>query len=474
MGQEIDKTAFEAAEFERFAARLAEETALLRTGVREGGFSSAGPTLGCELEAWLVDEAMNPAPRNEEFLAALDDPLASPELARFNVEFNTPPLPLRGDALARLESQLQASVRRADAVARGLGLRLLLIGILPTLRDEHLIPANMSASKRYHALNEQVLRSAERPIALDIAGREHVRSAHSDVMLEAGTTSFQIHLQYPLERIHRIYNAAIMASAPLTAAGQNSPFLFGRELWRETRIALFEQAIPIGGLEGARGGPLHRVGFGSDYARHCLSECFEENLAHFPILLPLCADAPPEFFFHLRLHNGTIWRWNRPVVGFEADGAPHLRVEQRTLPAGPSIVDSVANTAFLAGLVEILSAEPKPPVLPFAQARDNFYRAARHGLEAHVLWSGDAGVRLRKLILGRLLAMAREGLENLHLDAGDIDRHLGIVEARTASGLTGAEWQTRYIARHPDDFAAMTAAYLANQQGGNPVHEWSL
>lgn len=474
MGQEIDKTAFEAAEFERFAARLAEETALLRAGIRAGEFSSAGPMLGCELEAWLVDGDMNPAPRNEEFLAALDDPLAAPELARFNVEFNSPPLSLRGDALSRLEGQLTATLRRADETAHRLGMRVLSIGILPTLRDEHLIPANMSASKRYHALNEQVLKGADGTVALDIAGREHVRAAHRDVMLEAGTTSFQIHLQYPLERIHRVYNAAIMASAPLTAAGQNSPFLFGREVWRETRIALFEQAIPLGGPDGARGGPLHRVGFGSDYARQCLSECFEENLAHFPVLLPLCADAPPEYFFHLRLHNGTIWRWNRPVVGFDADGAPHLRVEQRTLPAGPSVADSVANAAFLIGMTEILSAEAKPPPLPFAQARDNFYGAARYGLEAQALWKGQIGVRLRKLILGRLLAMAREGLENLRLDSGDIDRHLGIIEARTASGLTGAEWQTRYIARHPGAFAAMTAAYFERQQGGDPVHEWSL
>jgi len=472
MGQEIDRTAFTGKDFARFAAKLGEETSLLSAFIREGRCSTVGPIIGVELEAWLVDEQMQPAPLNTEYLEILADPLASPELAKFNVEFNSYPTHLDGSALSRLESELAQTLNRAYQAASKLGLHLITIGILPTLRDTHLIPANMSTLKRYHALNEQILRTTGKPIQVDISGHQHIRRAHPDVMLEAATTSFQIHLQDSAARIHRLYNAAMLASAPLVAVSQNSPFLFGRDLWGETRIALFEQAVPVGGFRAASSGPLHRVGFGSGYARRSIGECFEENLQHYPALLPICYDTEPGAFAHLRLHNGTIWRWNRPLVGFDPDGTPHLRIEHRVMPSGPTVVDSVANAAFYFGLTESFCEHGIESFIPFAQARDDFYLAARHGLDAHVVWIDGEKLRLRALLQKRLLPMAREGLESLHVDTPDIDRFLGAIQERVNTGQTGTEWQRQQMRAQPGDFARMTATYLENQVGGRPVHEW--
>lgn len=474
MGQEIDKVAFTEEEFLRFAQRLAEETALLSDYIRQERCSSAGPVTGFELEAWLVDERMAPAPLNAEYLEALADPLACPELAKFNVEFNYPPLELKGPVLSLLHSELEGRWRRAYQVARTLGLHLIMIGILPTLRDEHLVPANMSSLKRYRALNEQILGKTGRAIGLDISGRQYVRCVHRDVMLEAATTSFQIHLQYPFSRIRRIYNAAIEASAPMVAVSQNSPFLFGRDLWGETRIALFEQSIPDGVSGTTSGAVLHRVSFGTGYARHNVGECFEENRAHFPILLPICCDTPPESFFHLKLHNGTIWRWNRPLVGFDPDGKAHIRVEHRVMPSGPTIIDSIANAALYFGLIEELSATDCEPRISFAQARENFYAAAKLGLGAHISWDGGKRFGLRSLLLKRLIPMARQGLRNLQIDAAAIDRFLGIIEERVKSGMTGSEWQRRFMLKHPHDFQSMTASFLERQLEGHPIHQWTL
>lgn len=474
MGQEIEKITFADEDFVRFAAKLRAETDLLSMSLNQGRCSGKGPVCGFELEAWLVDANMDPAPVNETYLQALADPLASPELAKFNVEFNYQPMALTGPVLSLLRRELEQRWQQAYQVARALGLHLLMIGILPTLRDHHLTPANMSPLNRYHALNRQIVQAKGRPFDLEISGHQHVKVFHNDVMLEAATTSFQIHLQYPCAGIRRIYNAAILASAPLVAVSQNSPFLFARDLWGETRIALFEQSIPVGGFQAASGGPLHRVSFGSGYARESIGECFEENRDHFPVLLPICFDTEPEQFAHLRLHNGTIWRWNRPLVGFDPEGTAHVRVEHRAIPAGPTMIDTVANAAFYFGLVEWLNANEEEPSLPFPEAKDNFYLAAKNGLDAHVHWNEGEKHRMRHLVLKQLLPRARDGLSKLEVDESDIDAYLGVIEQRVVSGLTGAEWQRRFMRKHPDEFNRMTATYLENQLRGEPVHEWAI
>jgi len=471
MGQEIDHVRFSDNDYAEFHRRLSEETRLLAQWQESGSFGTHEPTGGFELEAWLVDGEMQPVPANADFLAALDDALAGPELARFNIEFNTEPVELRRDGLRRAQEDLRAHWLRARAKAEELGYRLLLIGTLPTLDDRLLNLANLSALNRYRALNDQILAArAGRPIRLDIVGRQHLRRWHRDVMLEAATTSFQIHWQLDPHRAGLYFNAALMASAVLVAAGANSPYLFGRDLWAETRIPLFEQAVDVGGYRAAVQGPLRRVGFGSDYVRQSLTEVFQENLEHFPVILPIVFDTPTERLAHLRLHNGTIWRWNRPLVGFGGDGSPHFRVEHRVLPAGPTLTDMFANAALYYGLVEYLAGEP--PVLPFPQARDNFYQAARHGLNAHVVWIDGDKQRLRTLVLKRLLGQAEQGLRRMQIDESDIGHYLGVIERRTALDRTGADWQRRFLAKYPGCFQAMTRDYYIHHCSDIPVHQW--
>lgn len=478
MGQEIDQTLFGEEDVRLFSERLREETALLERWFAEGAFGDGKPIGGFELEAWLVDGKGSPAPIIEPFLERLDNPMVVPELARFNVELNAPPQRLEGTALRKLEQSLRATWRHCRDTAGELDADLLMIGILPTLDPTQLTPENMSPMQRYDALNRQVIEQRRgRPLHLDIAGRhDHLDAIHENVMLESATTSFQIHLQVPLEKAVRAYNAAILLSAPMVAVSANSPFLFGHELWDETRVPLFEQSVELGGFHGAAQGPLRRVTFGSGYAMESLIECFRENLDHYPVLLPAHLGEPAERLPHLRLHNGTIWRWNRPLVGFDEAGTPHLRIEHRVVPGGPSTADEIANAALFFGLVaDAVEAEVPPELkLPFTEARRNFYEAARLGLDANITWLEGRKVSVKGLLAKQLVPLARRGLERLALDELDIDHYLGIIERRLESGQNGAAWQRAWVARHGPDRTALTAAYAERQRGGDPVHLWPV
>lgn len=476
MGQEIESARFNKQDFTRFGKRLAEETSLLQQWFSEHRFSERHAIGGFELEAWLVDRQGEPAPINEEYLALLgDSALYSPELSRFNIEINSSPQALEGDALERMHRELQANWGRCQQVAQELGADLLMIGTLPTLHESMLTLANMSRMERYRALNEQVLRlRGGKPLELDIVGEGRLQTVHGDVMLEAATTSFQIHLQVDQDKAARFFNAAQIISAPMVAISANSPLLFGKRLWQETRIPLFEQAVAVGGIAGGAFGPLRRVSFGSGYVRQSLMELFEENAEHYPLLLPVSLAEDRAQLPHLRLHNGTIWRWNRPLVGFDEDGRPHLRIEHRVVPAGPSVIDTMANAAFFYGLVASLAEQETPPEqqLEFFQARDNLYAAARYGIQAQVTWLDGWRGRMSDLLL-RLIPLARQGLERLACTASVSDYYLSIIEQRLQTRQTGAAWQLAYLDGHGDDMAELVAAYREHQQSGKPVHEWT-
>jgi gamma-glutamyl:cysteine ligase YbdK (ATP-grasp superfamily) len=476
MGQEISLNQFDPGDFANFLGKLREETLLFGELFAHGAFSNAKPKIGYEIEAWLIDHDMRPAPVNRDFLAALKDPLASAELAKFNIELNGEPQDLSANVFSRIHRQIEDTWSNVRHCADSLDLHPLMIGILPTLEQALLNLDNMSEMHRYKALNEQILQARGRPIHIDIHGNEHLRFDHDDVMLEAAATSFQLHIQLPPDIAHHFYNAAIIASAPMVAVCANSPFLFGKELWQETRIPLFEQAIETGGYDGAAHGPLRRVSFGSDFARHSLMECFQENLAHFPVLLPVLNDADSAKFAHLRLHNGTIWRWNRPLVGFDLSGTPHIRIEHRTPAAGPSIADTVANAAFFYGLSQNLCDEIIANGIPlsFTQAKDNFYQAAHHGIEGVIVWFDGHKHRLDHLFAQELLARAKDGLASLGVDIQDSETYLGIIRERLANKQTGSRWQSHFIKEHGRDFQAMTRNYLANQLTGVPVSQWRI
>ena len=474
MGEEIRTSSFSHTDFNRFKKSLEKETAILESWFKEKKFSSVSGRAGFELESWLIDEQLHPAPINETFLKNLDSPLASPELANFNVEVNSTPCDLSGDALTQMQHELDETWQTCKTTAEELHSDIVMIGILPTLENDMLSLANMSKMKRYRALNREVLHQRKgKPLVFDINGVEHLRVTHRDVMMEAAATSFQIHLQVNLDNAVRFFNASIALTGPLLALSTNSPYLFGKDLWDETRIPVFEQAVAVGGYDGAAFGPIRRVTFGDSYIRESLFECFKENLEHYPVLLPVELEED-ETLAHLRLHNGTIWRWNRPLIGFDETGEPHLRIEQRVVPAGPTTLDAIANAAFYYGAVTALAQldEPIENQLPQSSARDNFYAAARLGLRSSQRWINEEDINARDLILDKLLPLAYQGLTTLGISTEDSDKYLGIIHERVKSGQNGSTWQRLFVKKHGHDMNALTKAYIENQNSGEPVHRW--
>ncbi|MDC1529298.1 glutamate--cysteine ligase [Gammaproteobacteria bacterium] len=471
MGQEIESSNFTDAELEKFKHQLAEETRLLKSYFDQSLFTKQGYKAGFELEGWLLDNTNHAAPDNDAFLASLNDKNVVPELATFNFEVNGDATILTSDALERMYRDLLKSWRHCAEAASSRDEKILMIGILPHLRESDLNMDNMSSLSRCKALNHQILKMRDfKPLHLHITGKDEMDTLKNDVMLEAATTSFQIHFQIPLEQSVNIFNATQIASAPMVAISANSPYLFGKDLWDETRIPLFEKSVEIGG-PGKR-----RVCFGYGYLEQSLMECFAENLAEYPALLPLVNDAPAEKLAHLKFHNGTIWRWNRPLIDFDKDNQPHLRIEHRVVPAGPSIADCFANAAFYYGLSHGLSLrhEKVADCLAFDAAKNNFYECARYGLNASVIWTDGRELNVRDLIIDELIPLATEGLEDLGIDDSNIKHWLGIILGRAESQQNGASWQRAWVAKHGHDMQAMVNRYYELQQTEQPVHEWTL
>lgn len=478
MGQDIRDTHFSPADFTRFESALGRETNRLRGCFNDNRFIQGHPVAGYELETWLVDEDFNPYPCNHRFLERLDKTLAPwivPELARFNIELNARPRDLRGDVLTRILDELDDTWRRAARTACELEARLVMIGILPTVQRSHLTLDSMSDRDRYRALNEQVflMRGGE-PVHLHIEGEETLDLHHDDVMLESAATSLQVHIQVDQHQAAAYYNAAQVLAAPIVAAAGNSPFFDGRDLWAETRIPLFEQSVNTRNRHEDQYRTPARVTFGHQYVNQSLLELFNDNLERFPVLLPFCSGEDEAALHHVRLHNGTIWRWNRPLIGVNADGSMHLRIEHRVISAGPTTLDCVANAALFWGLVHALAQDGGEwrDAVTFADARDNFYRCARHGLGAEVRWLKGHSGPVRTLLLDSLLPAARRGLLGLDVDEADVDRFIGIIERRVERGRTGAQWQRDHARCHGRDMRALLRDYWAQQESGRAVADW--
>jgi gamma-glutamyl:cysteine ligase YbdK (ATP-grasp superfamily) len=472
MGQEIPSSRFTDEDFAEFARRLEAETQLLAQWFEEDFFVRRENLAGMELEACLLHGSGDPAPENQAFIEGFDELLVVPELATFNLELNSQARPLEGDVLSRMAQELTALWGSCNRRASELGLCMGMIGVLPTLQQSALSLGNMSPLNRYRALNEQIFRLRKgEPVRLHIEGRETLHLEHEDVMLESAATSFQIHLQVDVSQAAALYNLSKIVSAPMVAVSANSPYLFGCDLWDETRIPLFEQSISVGASDLTK-----RVSFGIRYVYESIMENFTANLLRYPVLLPRLMDEPVERFAHLRLHNGTIWRWNRPLIGFDNQGAPHLRIEHRVVPAGPSITDSIANAAFYFGLViGLLESEEQPTErLKFDRARGNFYAAAREGLAARVAWFDIERVEMARLVTEKLLPVARAGLAHLQVDEEEIDYWLGIIAQRVAKRQTGAAWQRAWVGRHGREFQGLMQDYLLHQESGRAVHDWSV
>ncbi len=479
MGQEIESSDFTHKDFQRFHAHLREETRLLGEWFEQDWFSDQGKVGGFELEVWLVDNNAQPKPINNRYLKLTEAnnlPVVA-ELAQFNVELNSEPRALQGNVLSQMQAELDGTWQQCSELAKQLDTSLVMIGILPTVADTQLTLANMSDVKRFRALNEQVLRLREgRPLNLDIQGRQSLRLSHGDVMLESAATSYQLHLQVELSCAARYYNAAHILSAPMVAISANSPYLFGHDLWDETRIPLFEQSVALEAVSGRSCGKTGRVTFGSAYVESSVYECFLRNQECYPVLLPAMSDGPVEELAHLRLHNGTIWRWNRPLIGFDAKGEPHLRLEHRVVPSGPTVIDAIANAALFFGAIQMMATIDVAPEtqLNFNLAKANFYAAAKDGLGAEVIWLDGNKLPMLQLLKQEILPMAKQGLKLLDIDQADSDLFLGVIEERIKQQCNGAVWQRRYVAKHNADMTQLTLAYRERQQQGQPVHEWSV
>lgn len=472
MGQEISHSIFEPQDFEEFSRRVRSETSLLQQWHDDGVLQAEERMAGSEVEAWLVDAHGLPAPVNQPFLQDLDNPLVVPELSRFNVELNTRPRYFGAGMFDQMHEELASLWLDCEAAASRHAAHMLMIGILPTIEQTALSLDNISALQRYQALNEQVLRMRNgKPLQLDIRGIQHLQVSHDDVMLEAAATSLQIHFKVDAKDAVDAYNISKILSAPMVAVSSNAPYLFGRDLWSETRIPLFEQAVSVGASDYSK-----RVTFGIRYARDSIMECFEANRDRYPVLLPHLMDVAEDELAHLRLHNGTIWRWNRPLIGFSETGQPHLRIEHRVASSGPSSMDMIANTAFYFGaLIELMASEKQAiSRLPFEVAHANFYHSARLGLDAEVGWFDGQQGNLRELCLDRLLPLAERGLLRMGVSVEEAGRWLAVVRERLQTGQTGTAWQRAWVARHGADFEGLVQDYRERQLQNLPVHQWAV
>ncbi|MPV50344.1 glutamate--cysteine ligase [Pseudactinotalea sp. HY160] len=490
MGDEISSRTFTREQRLQYRAKVRRCLDVFGQMLAHHSFETGPARTGLEIELNLVDDRLEPAMKNAQVLEAIADPAFQTELARYNIELNVPPQPLPGDSVLRLEQELRAALDHADLRAHSRGAAIAMIGILPTLAPEHLTEDWMSANPRYAALEEAVFAARREDIELDIAGPEPLRMYTSTLAPESACTSVQLHLQVSPAEFAPAWNAAQLLAGPQLALGANSPFLFGRRLWAETRTELFLQATDTRSPELRNQGVRPPVFFGESWITS-IFDLFEENVRYFPALLPETTAEDPEAELaagraprlqELRLHNGTIYRWNRPIYDV-VDGRPHLRVENRVLPAGPTVVDILANAAFYYGCMEMLATEERPTWtrMSFSAAAANFAAGAERGVEATLYWPGFGEAPWDELILRHLLPLAAEGLGRLRVSGSVVDRYLGVVEARCKLRRNGASWQVatvtaleeRGISR-PEALREMLALYMAGMHSNEPVHTWEV
>jgi len=492
VGEDVESTEFTGQDRQRYRAKVRRCLDVFARMLTESKFDFERPLTGLEIEFNLIDSRHDPAMKNTDVLTAIANPDFQTELGRFNIEINVRPRELSGDSTNELEADLRASLNDAEERARTQGAHIVMIGILPTLGPEHLTRESLSANPRYKLINEQIFEARGEDITINIDGPERLSTSTDTIAPEAACTSVQYHLQVSPQQYAAHWNAAQCLAGVQVALGANSPFLYGKELWRETRIALFEQATDTRPEELKAQGVRPRVWFGERWITSIFDQ-FEENVRYFPSLLPIVDDEDPVEVLdrgdtprlgELRMHNGTIYRWNRPVYDVYR-GKPHLRVENRVLPAGPTVVDVLANGAFYYGLLRTLAEEDRPlwTRMSFTAAADNFTTGAREGINAHVYWPGLGEVPVTERVLRRLLPMARAGLDGWGVDSSVSDRLLGIIEGRCITQVNGAEWQARTFHAIDDSdqpldrrdaLREMLRRYIENMHANEPVHMWPV
>ena len=454
--------------------------------LREARFDTDDPMTGLEMELNLIDDAGDPALKNAEVLEAIADPDFQTELGQFNIEINLAPAKLREGGLSTFEDSLRRSLNDAEEKGSKVGAHQVMIGILPTLAEGHMRLESLSSNPRYKLLSEQILAARGEDITISISGRERLTTTADSIVPEAACTSTQFHVQTSPDQFAAYWNAAQAIAGVQLAVSANSPYLLGKELWRETRIPLFEQATDTRSEELKAQGVRPRVWFGERWITSVF-DLFEENVRYFPALLPITDEEDPlevlesggtPSLHELRLHNGTIYRWNRPVYDI-AQGMPHLRVENRLLAAGPTVADTIANAALWFGLVRYLAESERPlwSQMSFSAAEENFHVAAQLGRRRPGLLAGVGQVRATELVLRRLLPMAKAGLDSWGVPSEESDRYLGIIEQRCLLETSGAEWFVERVRQRggEDRYDALRATlldYRDRMHSNEPVHLW--
>ncbi len=490
MGVHNVKDTFDGEGLRAFTRQLLQDVRAIEHMLDADMFDSDQRRIGAEQELFLIDRKWQPAPIAEEVLSRSEDPRVVNELTRFNLELNLHPYVFEGDCLSRMEGQITDLLGYVGGLVTELNADIVLTGILPTIHLSDLGLENMAPKPRYFALNDAIMRLRGGPAQFQIRGVDELFFRHDTILVEGCNTSFQTHFQVAPQEFAHYYNIAQLVAGPCLAMAANSPVLFGKRLWRETRIALFQQAVDTRSTNLYLREMSPRVHFGTEWVRSSVTEIYKEDIARFRVIMTaefedafdvLESGGVPKLKA-LQLHNSTVYRWNRACYGI-TDGRPHLRIENRILPSGPTVVDEVANAAFWFGLVNGLARriDDVSKLVDFDDAKSNFVSAARQGLGSQITWLEGKRLPADELILKDLLPIAREGLTSSNIDDADVEKYLEIVERRVASGQTGSQWTLDSLARmrkegsstRSDRLNAVVAGMVARQKTGAPVHEWS-
>lgn len=473
-----------------FMRSILDDVRALERMIESGMIEKGIRRIGAEQEIFLVDRAYRPANLVMQMLEKLNHPQFVTELAQFNLECNLSPRVLAGRGLHELEVELGELLDKARLAARELGAYTVLTGILPTVQQTDLGLDAMSPKPRYRQLNDIMRAMRGGKFRAEIEGVDKLSVTHDNVLFEACNTSFQVHFQCGAEEFARLYNLAQAVTAPVLAAACNSAVVLGHRLWHESRIALFQQSVDERSEVQQYRGRRPRVSFGNAWVKESVLEIFREDIARFRLVLTTELGEPstsildrggvPELTA-LRLHNGTVYRWNRACYGVH-NGRAHLRIENRALPAGPTMLDEVSNGAFFFGLMSAYAEEHKDitKVMRFEDAEANFFQAARLGLHAEFTWVNGRRVTAQDLILNELLPLAREGLKIQHVFGPDIDRYLGTIEERVKCKRTGAQWMFDSLGKlgeksgltRDEQCRALVASIIDQQWTGKPIHAW--
>jgi len=480
-----------ASELRRFTRNIMRDMRAMEHMLEEGMFETDIQRVGAEQELFIVDRNCQPAPLAEEILALNDNERLVNELTRFNLELNLDPLEFTGSCFSDMENRLNELVSYVRSLSDQVNSDVVMAGILPTIHAWDLRLENMAPRPRYYSLNDTIMSLKGGKAQYHIRGVDELFFQHDNIMVEGCNTSFQVHLQVTPETFAHYYNIAQLVSGPVLAVAANSPILFGKRLWRETRIALFQQAVDTRSSNLYLRDMSPRVHFGTEWVNDSVMEIFQEDIARFRVIMTSEYEDPFELLKRgevpklraLQLHNGTVYRWNRACYGI-SENQPHLRIENRLLPSGPTTVDEIANTAFWTGLVEGIAQEYEDikPLITFDEAKSNFIGAARLGMASEINWIDGKRYSASELVQNQLIDLSRKGLQARGVDEADIERLLNIISERVSTVQTGAQWQLKSLATmkkkgnssRAERLDALVASMLKNQLSQNPGHTWDL